>query len=68
MREAALDLQRRAPPVDLSCLDESGSRVRCDSTEAVLRDIDRRAIRSASAARSRACSERFFGDGSQAAR
>jgi hypothetical protein len=41
VREAALDLQRRAPPVDLSCLDEAGQRVRCDSTEAVLRDIDR---------------------------
>jgi hypothetical protein len=34
VREAALDLQRRAPPVELSCLDESGGRVRCDSTEA----------------------------------
>jgi hypothetical protein len=41
VREAALDLQRRSPKVALSCLDESGRRVACDSTDAVLRDIDR---------------------------
>jgi hypothetical protein len=41
VREAALDLQQRSPKVALSCLDESGSRVSCDSTTAVVRDIDR---------------------------
>jgi hypothetical protein len=41
VREAALDLKRRSPPVALSCLTESGTRVPCDSTDAVLRDIDR---------------------------
>ena len=68
VREAALDLRRRAPPVDLSCLDESGSRVRCDSTEAVLRDIDRlRDQVGVRGALSRLLG-RFFGDGAQAAR
>ena len=41
VREAALDLQRRSPKVALSCLDEAGARVSCDSTDAVVRDIDR---------------------------
>lgn len=41
VREAALDLQRRSPKVELSCLDEAGGRVACDSTDAVVRDIDR---------------------------
>ena len=41
VREVALDLQRRSPKVALSCLDESGAHVICDSTDAVLRDIDR---------------------------
>ena len=68
MREAALDLQHRAPRVELSCLDESGSRVRCDSTEAVLRDIDRlRDQVGVRGALSRLLG-RFFGDGAQAAR
>ena len=41
VREAALDLQRRSPKVALSCLDQAGARVACDSTDAVVRDIDR---------------------------
>jgi hypothetical protein len=41
VREAAIDLQRRSPKVALSCLDEAGVRVSCDSTDAVVRDIDR---------------------------
>jgi hypothetical protein len=41
VREAALDLHQRSPRVQLDCLDEAGRSVRCDSTEAVLRDIDR---------------------------
>jgi hypothetical protein len=40
MREAALDLRHRAPPVRLRCVDASGASVECDSTEAVLRGID----------------------------
>jgi hypothetical protein len=68
VREAALDLQRRAPPVDLSCLDESGSRVRCDATDAVVRDIDRlRDQVGVRGALSRLLG-RFFGDGAQAER
>jgi len=68
VREAALDLQRRAPPVDLTCLDESGSRVRCDSTEAVLRDIDRMRDRVGVRGALSRLLERFFGDGAQASR
>jgi len=68
VREAALDLQRRAPPVELSCLDQSGARVRCDSTEAVLRDIDRlRDEVGVRGALSRLLG-RFFGDGGESAR
>ena len=66
VREAALDLQRRAPPVSLACLDESGAHVRCDSTEAVLRDIDRlRDQVGVRGALSRLLG-RFFGDGAEA--
>jgi hypothetical protein len=68
VREAALDLKRRAPPVSLSCLDESGARVRCDSTDAVLRDIDRmRDQVGVRGALSRLLG-RFFGDGAAEAR
>lgn len=68
VREAALDLQRRAPPVELSCLDESGGPVRCDSTEAVVRDIDRlRDEVGVRGALSRLLG-RFFDDGAEPAR
>lgn len=40
VRAAALDLQRRAPPVRLHCADADGGSAECDSTEAVLRGID----------------------------
>jgi hypothetical protein len=40
IREAALDLRRRAPPVRLRCVAADGSSTECDSTEAVLRGID----------------------------
>jgi hypothetical protein len=40
VREAALDLRRRAPPVRLRCVDADGASTACDSTEAVLRGID----------------------------
>jgi len=40
VREAALDLQRRAPPVSLRCLDQGGAAVACDSTDAVMRGLD----------------------------
>jgi hypothetical protein len=69
VREAALDIQRRAPPVDLSCLDEADQRVRCDSTEAVLRDIDRlRDEVGVRGALSRLLGRFFGGSGEQAAR
>jgi hypothetical protein len=40
IREAALDLRRRAPPVRLRCVAADGRTTECDSTEAVLRGID----------------------------
>ena len=40
VREAALDLQRNAPPVRLRCVDERGEAMECDSTDAVMRGID----------------------------
>ncbi len=40
VREAAFDLQRRAPPVRLRCVDAAGATAECDSSEAVLRGID----------------------------
>ena len=40
VREAALDLQQRAPPVRLSCRDAQGEQAPCDSTDAVLRGVD----------------------------
>ena len=40
VREAALDLQRNAPPVSLRCVDERGETMECDSTDAVMRGID----------------------------
>ena len=40
VREAALDLQRNAPPVRLRCVDERGETMECDSTDAVMRGID----------------------------
>lgn len=40
VREAALDLSRRAPSVRLRCVDEQGETSGCDSTDAVVRGID----------------------------
>ena len=40
VREAALDLQRNAPPVRLRCVDDRGEAMECDSTDAVMRGID----------------------------
>jgi len=40
VREAALDLSRRAPPVRLRCVDEAGETSECDSTSAVVRGVD----------------------------
>jgi hypothetical protein len=40
VREAALDLRRRAAPVRLRCVDAAGATAECDSTEAVLRGLD----------------------------
>ena len=40
IREAALDLQRNAPPVRLRCVDDQGETTECDSTDAVMRGID----------------------------
>jgi hypothetical protein len=37
VREAALDVGRRSPPMGLRCTDAEGSPARCDSTEAVVR-------------------------------
>jgi len=40
LREAALDLRRRAPPVRVRCVDADGATAECSSTEAVLRGMD----------------------------
>lgn len=40
LREAALDLRRRAPPVRVRCVDGAGESTECSSTEAVLRGMD----------------------------
>jgi len=40
LREAALDLRRRAPPVQVRCIDAAGYTAECSSTEAVLRGVD----------------------------
>ena len=40
LRTAAQDLQRRAPPVTLRCIDDRGETHPCDSTDAVMRGID----------------------------
>jgi hypothetical protein len=68
VREAAVDLQRRSPKVALSCLDESGARVACDSTDAVVRDIDR--LRDEVGVRGALARllGRFFGDSTGAAK
>ena len=40
LRTAAKDLQRRAPPIELRCIDDRGEAHPCDSTDAVMRGID----------------------------
>jgi hypothetical protein len=40
VREAALDLKRRAPPVELACRDAQGEVAACDSTDAMARGLD----------------------------
>lgn len=37
VRQAALDVRRRTPPMGLRCTDAGGNPARCDSTEAVVR-------------------------------
>jgi hypothetical protein len=41
VRDAAHDLQQRAPAVVLACADERGHTTECNSTEAVIRGINR---------------------------
>ena len=40
VREAALDLKRRAPPVEIACRDAQGEVAACDSTDAMARGLD----------------------------
>ncbi len=40
LREAALDLQQRAAPVRVACLDEQGRATECTSTDVVVRGLD----------------------------
>jgi hypothetical protein len=40
LREAALDLEQRAPHVTLQCIDDRGRITECNSTEAVLRGFN----------------------------
>ena len=39
VREAAVDLHRRGPAVELACLDAAGNPARCTSTESVVRTL-----------------------------
>ena len=39
VREAAVDLHRRGPAVELDCLDAAGNPARCTSTESVVRTL-----------------------------
>jgi len=41
VKEAASDIQQRAPAVMLACADEAGNSTQCNSTEAVIRGINR---------------------------
>jgi hypothetical protein len=41
VRDAAHDLQHRAPAIVLACADEHGNTTQCNSTEAVIRGINR---------------------------
>lgn len=43
VRAAALDLKRRAPPVELQCRGTDGAELACTSTDAALQSLDRRA-------------------------
>lgn len=40
VREAAVDIERRAAPVELSCTDAEGRAAKCTSTQAVVREMD----------------------------
>lgn len=40
VREAAADLERRAPPIEMTCTDVTGAPVRCRSSEALWRGLD----------------------------
>jgi len=45
VRAAALDLQRRAPPVELVCRDAGGEAIACSSTDAMLQSLEQTAGR-----------------------
>jgi hypothetical protein len=62
IREAALDLRRRAPPVRLRCVDSDGRTAECDSTEAVMRGIDATAGEVGLRGALERLLERWFGD------
>ncbi len=62
IREAALDLRRRAPPVRLRCVAADGGTTECDSTEAVLRGIDSAAGEVGLRGALERLLERMFGD------
>lgn len=61
VREAALDVSRRAPPVRLRCVDEQGATTACDSTDAVLRGVDAVAGEAGIGAGLQRLIERIFG-------
>ena len=61
VRTAALDVQRRAPPMGLRCTDAAGNVTKCDSTEAVVRAMDEARDKAGVRGRLGALIDRIFG-------
>ncbi len=62
VREAAVDLHRRGPAVELNCLDARGKPARCTSTEAVLRSLSQQRDTSGTRGAIGRLLQRLFGD------
>jgi hypothetical protein len=63
VRDAAQDLQRRAAPVELACLDAAGQPARCTSTEALVQGMDDARDHSGLRGQLGRLMERFLGGG-----
>ncbi len=64
VREAAVDLHRRGPAVELNCLDAEGKPARCTSTEAVVRTLSQQRDTSGMRGALGKLLQRLFGDDS----